>query len=242
MTEADQRSLEDGRNWLLQRLELGAHPLDGLDEDTARATIESLVGMDPESWAAAWGAAAERFAAAAERGDDPAAKREALLQAYGFAFIGRYPIPNHPAKERLYDRARALFLAATSLDDPPVERVTVPFDGRDGEGSEIPFYLLRPFGIERPPVVMFWGGIDTWKEEAYSRMGTLLRSRGFAVLLLDMPGVGESPVLAGPDAERQWTPVFDWLARVATTRRQPLRCRRRLVRRLLGDEARVHAP
>ena len=213
MTEADQRSLEDGRNWLLQRLELGAHPLDGLDEDTARATIESLVGIDPESWAAAWGAAAERFAAAAERGDDPAAKREALLQAYGFAFIGRYPVPNHPAKERLYDRARALFLAATSLDDPPVERVTVPFDGRDGEGSEVAVLSAaarRKSSGRRS--CMFWGGIDTWKEEVYSRMGTLLRSRGFAVLLLDMPGVGESPVLAGPDAQRQWTPVFDWLA------------------------------
>jgi esterase FrsA len=28
-----------------------------------------------------------------------------------------------------------------------------------------------------------------------------------------MPGVGQSPVQAGPDAERQWTPIFDWLAR-----------------------------
>ena len=59
---------------------------------------------------------------------------------------------------------------------------------------------------------MVWGGIDTWKEEMYERTGTLFRSKGFAVLLLDMPGVGESPLLAGRDAERQWTPVFDWLA------------------------------
>ena len=35
--------------------------------------------------------------------------------------------------------------------------------------------------------------------------------RGFAVLLIDMPGVGESPVLASVDAERQWTPIFEWL-------------------------------
>ena len=27
-----------------------------------------------------------------------------------------------------------------------------------------------------------------------------------------MPGIGQSPVLAGPDAERQWTPIFEWLA------------------------------
>ena len=89
---------------------------------------------------------------------------------------------------------------------------------------------------------MLWGGIDTWKEEMYSRMGTLLRSRGFAVLLLDMPGVGESPVLAGPDAERQWTPVFDWLAARDDLDGSALRRRRRLLRRLLGDEARLHAP
>ena len=57
-----------------------------------------------------------------------------------------------------------------------------------------------------------WGGIDTWKEEMYDRLGGLFRSKGVAVLLVDMPGVGESPILAGTDAERQWTPVFDWLA------------------------------
>ena len=38
-----------------------------------------------------------------------------------------------------------------------------------------------------------------------------LRAKGFAVVLLDMPGTGQSPVLASTDAERQFTPVFDWL-------------------------------
>jgi dipeptidyl aminopeptidase/acylaminoacyl peptidase len=169
-----------------------------VDEDAARAAIEALRGLDPESWAAAWGAAADRF---------PGAGREALLEAYRFSFLGRYPVPNHPAKEEQYARARRFFLEATSLDDPPVQRVSVPVD--DGE---LPFYVLRPAGVERAPVVMVWGGIDTWKEEMYERTGTLFRSKGFAVLLVDIPGVGESPVLAGPDADRQWTPVFDWVA------------------------------
>ena len=39
----------------------------------------------------------------------------------------------------------------------------------------------------------------------------LLRARGFAVVLVDMPGTGQSPVLASANAERQYTPVFDWL-------------------------------
>ena len=91
--------------------------------------------------------------------------------------------------------------------------IELPFSGRPGEGDRLRFYLTRPVdGPSRPPVAMVWAGIDTWKEEMHGRLGALLRSRGFAVLLVDMPGVGQSPVLAGPDAERQWTPIFDWLA------------------------------
>jgi esterase FrsA len=206
------RTLDDGRAWLLQRLERGMHPLDGMDSDAARNAIDALEGLEPEPWATAWGAAADRFAASAAAAPDATSRRDALLQAYRFSFIGRYPVPNHPAKQRQYERARTLFLEATGLDDPPVDRVTVPFDARVGEGTEVVFYVLRPPGIDRPPVVMLWGGIDTWKEEMYDRVGALLRSHGIAVVLLDMPGVGESPVLAGTDAERQWSPVFDWLA------------------------------
>jgi pimeloyl-ACP methyl ester carboxylesterase len=60
--------------------------------------------------------------------------------------------------------------------------------------------------------VLAWGGIDTWKEESHARLGALLRSRGLAVVLIDIPGTGESPVLASVDAERQYSPVFDYLA------------------------------
>ena len=90
--------------------------------------------------------------------------------------------------------------------------VTLPFDGRPGEGDRVTFYVTRPGAGGRPPVVMVWAGIDTWKEEMHGRLGAFLRARGYAVLLVDMPGVGESPVRAGRDAERQWTPIFDWLA------------------------------
>jgi hypothetical protein len=208
----DRPTLDAGRAWLLERLDRDVHPLDGIDADAARGAIDVLEGLDPESWAAAFGSVAERFAGEARTAADPEVARAAWLEAYRFSFLGRYPVPNHPAKDRQYARAREFFLAGTSLDEPPVERVAVPFPGRDGEGSEVCFHVLRPPDVARPPVVLLWGGIDTWKEEMYDRLGRLVRSQGLAVLLLDMPGVGESPVLAGTDAERQWTPVFDWLA------------------------------
>ncbi|HZQ64343.1 MAG TPA: alpha/beta fold hydrolase [Gaiellaceae bacterium] len=205
MTE--RRTLEEGRAWLLERLERGVHPLDGLDPEAARATIEGLEGLEPEPWTRAWGGLADWFAAEAEAAGDPAVRREAWLQAYQASFLGRYPVPNHPLKEEQYRRAREFFLRAAALDEPPLEVVELPF-----EESRLRFYVLRPPGVERPPVAMVWAGIDTWKEEMYPRLGGLFRDRGLAVLLVDMPGVGESPVLASRDAERQWTPIFDWLA------------------------------
>jgi len=183
------------------------HPLDGLDPDAARETVEGLTGLDPVPWTAAWGALADRYAAEAEEASDPAAERAAWWQAYEASFLGRYPIPNHPLKERQYQRAREFFAKATALDEPPLEIVELPF-----EGSRLRFYVMRPPGVERPPVAMVWAGIDTWKEEMHPRLGSLFCDRGVAVLLVDMPGVGESPVLASRDAERQWTPIFDWLA------------------------------
>jgi esterase FrsA len=210
---SDQQALHDGQAWLHGRLDRGAHPLDGLDPARARATIDSLEGLDPEPWTAAWGALADRFEAEATAAPDPAAQRELWMQAYRAAFMGRYPTPNHPLKVAAYDRSRDLFLTATALEDPPLEVIELPFSGRPGEGDRLRFYLTRPAdGSPRPPVAMVWAGIDTWKEEMHGRLGGLLRSRGFAVLLIDMPGVGQSPVRAGPDAERQWTPIFDWLA------------------------------
>ena len=138
MTVAEE-SLAAGKEWLLARLERGDHPLDGLDPEAARATIDRLTGLGPEPWTAAWGALADDFAARAHATTDRDEQRELWFQAYRAAFMGRYPVPNHPLKQREYDRAREFFLNATTLEDPPLEVVELPF-----EDSELRFYLTRP--------------------------------------------------------------------------------------------------
>ena len=164
MTET--RTLADGQAWLLDRLDRRTHPFRELDPDVAREVITGLKGLDPEPWAAAWGAAADRFVTQAEAATEPAGAREAWLQAYRMSFMGRYPVPNHPSKMESYERAREYFRRAAALEDPPVELHSVPFDGRAGEGSHVHFYLARPAQPDGPvPVVLVWAGIDTWKEE-----------------------------------------------------------------------------
>jgi esterase FrsA len=213
MSSAETSELEAGKVWLRVRLERRVHPLDHLDPEAAARTIDGLTGLDPEPWTTAWGTLADEFVARAEAAQGTAEERALWAQAYQAAFLGRYPVPNHELKLAQYARAREFFMRAGELEDPPVEAIELPFAGRAGEGDHLRFYLTKPAGAddERLPVAMAWAGIDTWKEEMHLRMGALLRSRGFAVLLIDMPGVGESPVLASADAERQWTPIFEWL-------------------------------
>lgn len=212
MNASDTSTLEAGKAWLRERVERGLHPVDGLDRAAALATIERLSGLEPGPWTAAWGELAEDFAKQARAHADPAERHRLWDQAYQAAFLGRYPVPNHPLKAELYERAREYFLAATALEHPALQVVEVPFVGRPDEGDTVRFYLTRPADAQRPRVVLAWGGIDTWKEESHARLGALLRARGLAVVLVDIPGTGESPVLASPDAERQYTPVFDYLA------------------------------
>ena len=182
---ADQDTLERGKQWLLARLEKRVHPLDGIDPAAARVTIDKLEGLEPGPWTAAWGSLADECAQRAEAAADRSEQRSWWWQAYQAAFIGRYPVPNHPLKARQYERARAFFARATALEDPPLEVVELPFAGQPGDGERLRFYLTKPAGkLEGPlPVAMVWAGIDTWKEEMHRapwRADALPRLRGAA--------------------------------------------------------------
>jgi hypothetical protein len=47
------------------------------------------------------GELSDRYGAAAAQAGSTADKRDALFHAYRAAFMGRYPTPNHPLKERM---------------------------------------------------------------------------------------------------------------------------------------------
>jgi esterase FrsA len=179
----------------------------------ATAAIERLPGIDGESWGTLWGEVAagfERTAEEAEARGDLKAADEARFQAYTFYYIGRYPCPNHPKKEECARKAREQFIAASRAFDPPLEKCTIPFAGRKGEGKEIVVYLRKPKGIARPPVLVNWGGSDGYKEERYLN-GNAILAAGMATLVLDSPGTGEAPVYASLDAERLFVTVLEWV-------------------------------
>lgn len=205
------RTLEEAKAWMLDRAAKKIHPMNNLSVKDTAGVVTGLQGLDPVNWAAAWRKAGEAAFAEAEAQTHPASRREGFLKAHGFFFMGRFPCPNHPHKLISAERERDAYLAAAALFDPPTERIVVPFAGRDGEGQETVFLYRRPAGVERPPVIMMWGGVDAWKEQM-TTASDLVLAQGVATIAIDGPGTGESPVKGVPDAERQFLPAMDWAA------------------------------
>ena len=209
-----QRTLEEAKIWMMDRAQRRIHPMNNLSVDESRVVIDTLQGLDPVNWAAAWteaGEAAWLEGEAAITTGDIATARKAYLRSHGYFFLGRFPCPNHSDKLAAAQREREAYLKAGALFSPRVTRVTVPFDGKDREGKEVVFLYRRPQGIERPPVVIMWGGVDAWKEQL-TEASDLVLAQGVATIAMDGPGTGESPLRGVPDGERQFLPVLDWAA------------------------------
>lgn len=208
------RTLDDAKRWMHDKLSKRVHPLGLTDPAVTAPLIDQLKGLDAENWSELWGGAGARSyaqAADAEKRGDLDAARRLYYQAYGFYFLGRFPCPNHPRKLECYRLEREAYIAAGRLMSPPLRRIALPFQGRADEGHEVVFYFRRPAGIARPKVIVMWGGVDAWKEEMTELSNGLL-AKGFATVALDNVGTGESPVVAVPDAERQFVPVLAWVA------------------------------
>jgi pimeloyl-ACP methyl ester carboxylesterase len=184
-------------------------------EDSKRVMdkVVPLFDADRESWTREYSAAAEPHEARAREAEakgDVAAARQSWLHAYGCYHMARIPCPNTPEKKKAYARSQECLLKAYSYDAAPVKRVEMPFQGRAGEGDKVIGYLRRPPAVARPPVLIAWAGIDSFKEEWMLRCDPFF-ARGMAILTVDMPGAGNSPVMASEDGERQWTAMLDWI-------------------------------
>lgn len=209
------RTLAEAKRWMHEKLAARVHPLAALDPVEAAPLIESLEGLDGDHWVDTWGAAGDRASAearAAAGRDDRDAAAALYLKAHGYYFFGRFPCPNHPRKLECARRERETYLEAAKFFPVPTSRIAIPFPGRSGEGSQVVFLYRRPPDVARPPVVVMWGGVDAWKEQMTEASNAFL-AKGVATVAMDNCGTGESPVVGSADAERQFLPVFDWIAR-----------------------------
>jgi esterase FrsA len=206
------RTYAEVRNSLMERARDGRNPMEYVSPDDAQSVLDRLDTLDRERWAEAFSAAAEpRFSAGreAEAAGDSAAARREYGAAFGLFRVARYPAPNSPAKMRAYRRSQQAYFKAAAFAEPRVARVEMPYVGDQASGARIVGYLHRPRRDGALPIVVQWGGIDSFKEE---RKPAAYLAAGLAVLAIDMPGVGDAPIPGSETGEELWNGVFDWIA------------------------------
>ncbi len=179
------------------------------DRGESEEALAKLKSIDPEPWAEAWsglGARWEEKAKEEEKAGKSSRAKDAFFKATAYYGIARHPFPNSPGKQEAFRKTRESYLAAARYFDPPLERVAIPF-----EGKEIIGYLRLP--AKSPiPLIMHWGGIDNWKEERHFFADSFLKE-GWGCFVFDSPGTGEAPVLASAEAHKLHCTVLDYLTR-----------------------------
>jgi esterase/lipase len=205
------RTIDEIKNDIRSRIGRRA-PFLHADKAEAEEALSGMPNFDGEVWAAAWndlGARWEQKAYGAEKAGNAADARAAFLLSYGYYGIARHPFPSTPGKHHGYAKTREMFLAASKYFAIPVERVIIPF--RNTPAKPIVGHLRLPKKLPAP-MIMHWGGIDNWKEERHS-FGEAFVKEGWGCFIMDSPGTGECPLLAGPDAHAVHTTVLDYLCK-----------------------------
>ncbi len=206
--EPKSRSLEEIKTEILRRAGK-INPFEGVQRQEVEGLVGRLSSLDPDLWGSEWGKLGRKYELLGDEQERRGGRERAgktYFQAFEYYRIGRYPVPSSPEKMNCYKGALRNFLRAAPYMDPPLERVEIPFEGKQVVG-----YLQIPKETVRPPVVMHWGGVDGWKEDRRTN-SEALHKLALATFTIDMPGTGENPVLGqDPRAERTFSAAIDHL-------------------------------
>ncbi|KAL6399671.1 alpha/beta hydrolase [Ilyonectria robusta] len=205
---------------------LGSTAAGGCDTCEFLTAVGKIKKHDAESWHDAWKEQAERAEAIAEdaaRDGLNTLAKNGYLRAANYFRAASYLFPNHdPRVVPLSERSVAAFVRATSLMDGPVLLVDIPYE----KGINMPAYLYLPPQEARlpgkTPLLLYFGGADSTKEELHFLFGYSGPQLGYAVLLLEGPGQGlllkKSGLPLRPDFEVCADKVLGFLQDLAASR------------------------
>jgi len=190
----------------LEERRIRAYTYLGGNENIIRQTVQRIVrqeGDAPGGWVYEWSVLGKYYE---DRGDvliKTGARRPALdayMTSSVYYALAWFPAVNSEEEAKAYNAQLQVYQKGGKLFDVPLEVVKVPY-----KGGQITTYLHKPFGVERPPLVIWCGGVDQYKANHWRPIQDML-AKGFAVATLDLPGFGES---------RQWARETDAGANVA---------------------------
>ncbi|HVR89273.1 MAG TPA: alpha/beta hydrolase [Candidatus Limnocylindria bacterium] len=184
-----------------------ANGIEPYDYETTIARVQRF-----DQWLPEWTRTADGHVSAADDADSAGHRataaghrRLAALCLHFGHFNAVRPVDAWLAAQK---RKAALYRQTLEYLDPPAERVEIPF-----EAITLPAHLRKPRGVQRPPVALFFSGLDSTKEE-HATFEAVLLERGLATLTFDGPGQGEVWERMGGrvDWERAGSAVVDFAA------------------------------
>ena len=205
---------------------LGSTAAGGCDTCEFLTAVGKIKKHDAESWHDAWkeqGERAEAIAEEAARDGLNALAKNGYLRAANYFRAASYLFFNDDQRVvPLSERSVAAFMRATSFMDGVVVLVDIPYEN----GISMPAYLyLPPREARLPgkiPLLLYFSGADSTKEELHFLFGYSGPQLGYAVLLLEGPGQGlllkKSGVPLRPDFEVCADKVLGFLENLARSR------------------------
>ncbi|HEY0249228.1 MAG TPA: alpha/beta hydrolase [Gryllotalpicola sp.] len=151
-----------------------------------------MIPGDAESWHSELLRIAEnndRIAAAAEQAGNVLTARAAWLRASSYYRSAEFWLAaDDPRRLETFTKCENAWANAGRYFSPAAEKVEIPYE----DGNVLYAYFLRaPRPVEGPqPVLIAFGGLDSFKEELYAMTGKGALERGISVLLVDGPGQG----------------------------------------------------
>ena len=200
------RTLPELKAEIQERADRRAYPVSGLDPSEVKEALRTLKTLERDEWSRVWSAIGDRHMTNARTAPGAAAVKE-YRYAFEYYLFARFPLENSPGKVKAYERALEAFAAYAKLQNPPIETVRIPFEGKEIVGT-----LRLPINVRPAPLVITIGGLDGRKENASFRNDAYL-DHGVAYFSFDMPGTGQSTIRqVVPGAEREFTRVLDYIA------------------------------
>lgn len=171
-----------------------------------------------ESWHAEWMRVADnnrRYAEEAEHAGHVLTARAAWLRATDYYRSAEFWLDADDRRRlETFTQCEDAFVNASKYFDPPAERVQIPYE----DGTVLYGHFMRaPARRSDPqPVLIAFGGLDSFKEELYFMVARGALERGISCLLVDGPGQGgtlrREKICTRPDYEVPVGYCIDYLA------------------------------
>ena len=155
--------------------------------EKARSSIKDMWTLGPGGWVYEWSALAEE-----------AEKQNDYLLASLLYGCAKYPCLFNESKREAYNKQLKTYLKAAETFPFKFER-KVEMVSYNGITTPIIYHIIYSENPKQSPVIILTGGVDTYKMDMHNRGAYLSKAIGATIIMIDMPGTGESQIPSAPD-------------------------------------------